>query len=436
MTTLFNLALVTLLPYLAIYPAYRIIPPPLISKLSSQAVQAEILLYIRSCYPTQTVSLLLATDRITCLGWKETLLSMRFTYLATESQQQRLLRGMAIKYITQPTFGPGLNPWGVNYLINVLPASATLRRVPITFNVLNKIRLTASMSLYYLDFLITIAKRPLSDERLHKRVKPTLVKGRSRHKRVKPLLDKKRLRKRRSLAIDDWTASLDNPLVQVKDWCHLKLAVKFPTPFIYDPNLSPYKKTFISKQTLTYKEKFLTKWLQYKNSDAMSKNRNLFSSSSLSSSNDVTVKMDRTVLDVSISSSSDSDTSVSTSDSSDSGQDGHTSTLISPASPPPEQSIPALEWYKPKKIDFTPLSYPVERNSPDPRKQPKRPQATNILVHYPVIIPLERTGPLPSDPRLLAKHPTRKLNPERTSKPKGSRNVPPLKTKMTPYSLI
>ena len=65
---------------------------------------------------------------------------MCFTYLATESQQQMLLRGLTIKYITQPTFGPGLSPWGVNYLTNVLPASATFRRVSMAFHVLlNKI---------------------------------------------------------------------------------------------------------------------------------------------------------------------------------------------------------------------------------------------------------------------------------------------------------
>ena len=80
-------------------------------------------------YITISVSLLLATDETTCPGWKVTLLSMCFTSLATESQQQRLLRGMTIKYIAQPTFGPGLNPWGVYYLTNVLPPSATFRRV-------------------------------------------------------------------------------------------------------------------------------------------------------------------------------------------------------------------------------------------------------------------------------------------------------------------
>ena len=102
-----------------------------ISKLLLQATQTQLLLYKGSFTHTLTVSLLLATVEATCPGWEETILSMSFIFtLATESQQQRLLRGKTIKYIAQPTFGPGLNPWGVNYLINVLPASVTFRRVP------------------------------------------------------------------------------------------------------------------------------------------------------------------------------------------------------------------------------------------------------------------------------------------------------------------
>ena len=81
-----------------------------ISKLSPQAIQPRPATYKRSHHPSQTVSLLLATDKATSPGWKEALLSMCFTSLATECQQQRLLRGMTIKYIARPTFGPGLNP--------------------------------------------------------------------------------------------------------------------------------------------------------------------------------------------------------------------------------------------------------------------------------------------------------------------------------------
>ena len=115
------------------YRIIRLLANRKISKLSPQATQPRPTSYKRSHHPSQAVSLLLATDETTCPGWKVTLLSMCFTSLATESQQQRLLRGMTIQYIAQPTFGPGLNPWGVYYLTNVLPASATFRRVPVHF---------------------------------------------------------------------------------------------------------------------------------------------------------------------------------------------------------------------------------------------------------------------------------------------------------------
>ena len=111
------------------YRIIRLLAKREISKLSLQVIQPKPATYKRSYHPTQTVSLLLAMDEATCPGWKKTLLSMCFISLATESQQQRQLRGMTIIYIMQPTFEPGLNPWGVYFLINVIPASATFRRV-------------------------------------------------------------------------------------------------------------------------------------------------------------------------------------------------------------------------------------------------------------------------------------------------------------------
>ena len=62
-----------------------------ISKLSPQATQPRPATYKRSHHPSQTVSLLLAMDEATCPRWKEALLSMCFTSLATECQQQRLI---------------------------------------------------------------------------------------------------------------------------------------------------------------------------------------------------------------------------------------------------------------------------------------------------------------------------------------------------------
>ena len=143
------------------YPIIRLLANRKISKLSPQATQPRPTSYKRSHHPSQAVSLLLATDETTCPGWKVTLLSMCFTSLATESQQQRLLRGMTIKYIAQPTFGPGLNPWGVYYLTNVLPASATFRRVPVLYpSILYEKQIYISRCfLYYLD---TLAKTNLS----------------------------------------------------------------------------------------------------------------------------------------------------------------------------------------------------------------------------------------------------------------------------------
>ena len=101
------------------------------SKLSFQAIQPRLTSCRTNLRSFQADSLPPATDGATCPGWRMTLQSMCFSSFATESQQQRLLRGMTIKYMTQPTSGPGLNPWGVqSYLTTVLPASATLRRVP------------------------------------------------------------------------------------------------------------------------------------------------------------------------------------------------------------------------------------------------------------------------------------------------------------------
>ena len=79
------------------YRIIRLLANRKISKLSPQATQPRPTSYKRSHHPSQAVSLLLATDETTCPGWKVTLLSMCFTSLATESQQQRLLRGMTIK---------------------------------------------------------------------------------------------------------------------------------------------------------------------------------------------------------------------------------------------------------------------------------------------------------------------------------------------------
>ena len=53
----------------------------------------------------------------------------------------------------QPTFGPGLNPWGVNYLTNVLPASATSRRLLMLYNDLIKNFHIQVYAPYYLDSL-------------------------------------------------------------------------------------------------------------------------------------------------------------------------------------------------------------------------------------------------------------------------------------------
>ena len=75
LNTYYTLALVSFLS-LAPNTDYRIIRLSLISKLSLQATQAKTLLYKRSCSTKLVVSLLLATDEVTCPGWKETLLSM------------------------------------------------------------------------------------------------------------------------------------------------------------------------------------------------------------------------------------------------------------------------------------------------------------------------------------------------------------------------
>ena len=48
---------------------------------------------------------------------------------ATRSQQQRLPGGLTLTSSGQPTFGPGFIPWGTDWSITVLPASATLRRI-------------------------------------------------------------------------------------------------------------------------------------------------------------------------------------------------------------------------------------------------------------------------------------------------------------------
>ena len=88
-----NLTFLALALALALNPVYRIIHLPRISrslaskkisKLSPQATQPKT---ATSHYLSQTVCLL-ATDEATCPGWKETLLSMCFISLATESQQQ------------------------------------------------------------------------------------------------------------------------------------------------------------------------------------------------------------------------------------------------------------------------------------------------------------------------------------------------------------
>ena len=151
-------------PSLLSRPNKRIIRSSEISKLSPQAIQHRTAAYKRSSYPSHTVSLLLATDRVTCHGWKETLLSMCFTNLATESQQQRLLRGLTIKFLAQPTFGPGLNPWGVNYLTTVSPASATFRRILMLYKVLNKV---LDPQIYALYYIVSLSSSLLNTNDLH-----------------------------------------------------------------------------------------------------------------------------------------------------------------------------------------------------------------------------------------------------------------------------
>ena len=299
---------------------------------------------------------------------------------ATRGQQQRPPGGLTLSSSKQPTFGPGLVPRGIDWLITVTPATATFRSIH-----------NLPTILYDLD--------PRNDLNYYDLASPFTLVAVTHDSPLSPI----------STCPTTIDKIHDTRLLPTTR--RIKTNPHYPSQTPLDTSPIYLKETYFP----IYRLDQLLHVLQFEFYYVMTTPQTNASQAELSSTSDETT-----------SSSSDSD--------SDSGQESLPDT---PASPPPpqEQSISPLQWYKPKRLFIPPCKYPVERNSDDPRKKKPNSSAKLPLVSTPRIIPLERTNPLPSDPRLSAKKPVH--NPLWSAKPKQlvphSNPEPPPKPNQTPF---
>ena len=310
---------------------------------------------------------------------------------ATRSQQQRLPGGLTLTSSGQPTFGPGFTPWGTDWSITVLPASATLRRIHshamsgppeksffVMFILGSFFLRNALYDIYCLPSIISSLVTPKSN--FHGSALSQSVPYALTTIFAHPVLRFLAPAKNKHLLRRQLTAHVGS---LPKQTSHSSLLYKQVTLVLFNQSNFYYAMTTPTPGTAV----------------------------TLSSSDDS-----------SSTSSSDSDTE----DGNDQNRPPDTPASLSPP-PPTARSFPPHNWYTPKKITLpAQCKYPVERNSDDPRKRRQDIRPRLPLVQTPRNIPLARINPLPSDPRNAANKPIHRPSMERrNNKPKTAPRKPP-----------